>query len=389
MGRTMRTTPLLLISVLFLVLGFSPPDVRSATVTLPVTTDTFIISSAPDNNAGGNVLLNVGRDGAGGVRRGLLRFDLGSIPAGATVTSAVLRLTVVRVPFGGPVNSNFKLYRLQAEWAGGAQAGNSGSPAVEGEVTWNSRLHLAGIWTVPGAGSDTENAPSASRFVTTAPGVTYDWSGAGLVRDVQDWLIEPDSNFGWLLRSDDEVSPRTARAFAALENGHSFATLEIGFIPRVNMPPTVAITSPTNGAILLTGAVAIAAASADPDGTVASVRFLNGTNLLGTDTLAPFGIIALLTNGSHTLRAVALDNEGASTTSAPVVINVILSPPPVLQIIRSGPSIIIAWEGPHMLESTPVLNHPGSNTWTPVAGASPVTLPVNSTGNRFFRAVFR
>ena len=387
MGRTMRTTPLLLISVLFLVLGFSPPDVRSATVTLPVTTDTFIISSAPDNNAGGNVLLNVGRDGAGGVRRGLLRFDLGSIPAGATVTSAVLRLTVVKVPFGGPVNSNFKLYRLQAEWAGGAQAGNSGSPAVEGEVTWNSRLHLAGIWTVPGAGSDAEDAPSASRFVTTAPGVTYDWSGAGLVRDVQDWLIEPDSNFGWLLRSDDETSPRTARAFAALENGNNFATLEVGFIPRLNVPPTVAITSPTNGAILLTGAVAIAASAADPDGTVASVRFLNGTNLLGTDTLAPFGITALLTNGSHTLRAVALDNEGASTTSAPVVINLILSPPPVLQLARSGQNIVISWNGPYVLESTPVLNRLGTSTWTTVPGLSPVTLPISPAGNRYLRAV--
>ncbi len=389
MGRTMRTLSLVLLCLLFLLLGISPPEVRAASVTLPVMTDTFIISSAPDHNAGGNALLNIGRDGAGGVRRGLLRFEPGSIPAGATVTSAVLRLTVVRAPVFAPVNSNFQLHRVLADWVGGAQGGNSGSLAAEGEVTWNSRLHSIGSWTVPGAGSDTETAPSATRFVGSAPGATYDWSGASVVRDVQDWLDEPDSNCGWLLRSDDEASPRTARAFAALENGNNFATLEVGFIPRLNVPPTVAITSPTNGAVLTNGTVSIAASASDADGGVARVQFFDNTIPLSTDTTAPFSISALLTNGSHTLRAVAVDNEGASTTSAPVVIKLFLSPPPVLQITRSGPSIIIAWEGPHMLESTPILNRPASNTWTPVPGASPVMVPASSTSNRFFRAVFR
>jgi hypothetical protein len=376
-----------LLSGLFLGLGPGVPAARPATITLPVEADTFIISSAPDHNAGGNVQLNLGTDGQGGVRRGLLRFNLGAIPAGATITSAVLRLTVVRVPVMAPVDSNFELYRLLADWAGGAQGGSSGAPAAEGEVTWNSRLHNAASWTDPGAASDTEPAPSASRLVTSLSGVTYEWSGALVVRDAQDWLDEPASNFGWLLRSDNEAARRTARAFAALESGDNVATLEIGFRPRVNLPPAVSITSPTNGAVFTNGAIAITAFAADADGGVASVRFFDGASLLGIDTQAPFGIAAMLTNGSHTLTAVAADYEGASTTSAPVVIRLYLLPPPVLRIERAGSDVVIRWDGPYTLEVSPALNSRGASNWMSLPGLSPVRLPVTPAGRRFFRAV--
>ncbi len=378
----MKTKSLALTSSLIFGLLLSTPVVHAATILLPVSADTFIISSVPDNNAGGNTLLNLGTDGAGGVRRGLLRFDLSAIPANATVTSAVLRLTVVRIPVGGPVNSNFELHRLLADWSGGTQAGNSGAPAAEGGVTWNSRLHGTGGWTEPGAASDAESTASASQFVNSISGVTYEWAGAGVIRDVRDWMNEPGSNFGWLLRSDNEESRRTARAFAALEHGSSFGTLEIGYTLRTNNLPTVAITNPTNGAILTTGAIMIAASAMDPDGHVASVQFFDGTTLLGSDASVPFRINAQFTNGNHTLTAVAVDNEGASTTSAPVVIRYIPYPAPVLQIIRSNQSLIIHWDGPYVLESTPAMENPGASSWTAIPGNPPVMVPASSSSNR-------
>ena len=70
-----------------------------------------------------------------------------------------------------------------------------------------------------------------------------------------------------------------------------------------------------------------------------------------------------------------------------LVMNYHLSPAPVLQFTRSGPNIVISWNGPYTLESTTALNHPGPANWTPVPGASPVRLPVSSIGNQFFRAV--
>lgn len=367
---------------------FSESKIPGATVRLPIAADTFVLGSVPDNNAGGNTLLNIGTDGQGGVRRGLLRFDLASIPAGATVTSAVLRLTVVRIPFGGPANSNFELNRLLAEWSEGSQAGNSGAPAADGEVTWNSRLHNAGGWTEPGAASDVEPTPSATTFVNTVSGVTYEWKAAGVARDVQEWINDPGLNFGWLLRSDAENSLRTARAFAAREYGSSIGTLEISFTQRTNRTPTVGITSPTNGTILNAGAITITAVAADTDGNIALVQFFDGAVLLGGDTSPPYSINVALTNGNHALTAVATDNEGATTTSAAVIINYSQPPPPVLQIIRSNQSVIIQWAGPFVLESSPRLNgvEPGNN-WTSVFGASPVTLPVGAYENRYFRAV--
>lgn len=385
----MKTKSLVVIACLTCGLLFSGSNLLGTTVRLPVAADTFILSSAPDNNAGGNTLLNIGTDGQGGVRRGLLRFDLASIPTGATVTSAVLRLTVVRIPFGGPANSNFELSRLLAEWSEGSQAGNSGAPAADGEVTWNSRLHNAGGWTDPGAASDVEPTPSATTFVNTVSGVTYEWKAAGVARDVQDWINDPGLNFGWLLRSDAENSLRTARAFATREYGSSIGTLEIGFTQRTNRPPIVAITSPTNGTILSASMVSITAVAADADGNIARVQFFAGTILLGSDTSPPYSINVVLTNGNHALTAVATDNEGATTSSAVVIVNYGQHPPPVLQITRSNQSVTIQWAGPFVLEASSAIDMPGTATWTTVPGTSPVTTSVSAVSNHFFRAVRR
>src|SRR6059036_2890811 len=93
----------------------------AAVVTLSSAADTFINSSFPNNNAGAHGWFDAGADGMGGVRRGLLRFNLAGIPAGSTINSAVLQLTVTKVPSFGPVNSSFQIHRLNAGWTEGTQ----------------------------------------------------------------------------------------------------------------------------------------------------------------------------------------------------------------------------------------------------------------------------
>jgi hypothetical protein len=61
--------------------------------------------------------------------RGLIQFDLSSIPPGAVVNAVTLRLTVTRVPFT-PVNSNFHLHRVLQPWDGS-------------QSTWSLRLDPA------------------------------------------------------------------------------------------------------------------------------------------------------------------------------------------------------------------------------------------------------
>ncbi len=91
-----------------------------------------------------------------------------------------------------------------------------------------------------------------------------------------------------------------------------------------NQPPTVQLTAPANGASFVAGsAITVSANAADPDGHVVSVEFRRGSVSLGIDTSAPYSVVwnnALA--GSHSLTAIATDNRGAQTTSAPVAITV-------------------------------------------------------------------
>jgi len=209
---------------------------KADTLSLPAAADTFINSGSPGNSAGGNAWFDAGADGqlTPGVRRGLLRFNLTSLPSGATITSAVVQLTVIRVPFSGPINSTFDLRRVTAAWGEGTNSGSSGLPAVTGDATWTARILGTANWTAAGALNDAAANASASTPVGSTPNATYLWSGAGLVSDVQLWLNNPSQNFGWLLTSQDEASGRTVRGFAARENGASVPMLQIGYKP----PPT-------------------------------------------------------------------------------------------------------------------------------------------------------
>ena len=94
--------------------------------------------------------------------------------------------------------------------------------------------------------------------------------------------------------------------------------------PAANNPPTVAITSPTNGAFFTSPAnVSITATANDSDGSVTNVAFFDGVTFLGGTNNTPYTVTANLAVGPHALTAVATDNLGLSTTST--VVNVTVS----------------------------------------------------------------
>jgi Domain of unknown function (DUF1929)/Bacterial Ig domain len=93
--------------------------------------------------------------------------------------------------------------------------------------------------------------------------------------------------------------------------------------PPLNQPPTVSLTSPSNGASFRAPAtISLAASAADPDGSVAKVEFFRGTTRLGEDTSAPYTLQWTFGVGNHTLTARATDNGGATATSSPRTIRV-------------------------------------------------------------------
>ena len=140
----------------------------------------------------------------------------------------------------------------------------------------------------------------------------------------------------------------------------SFMKGTVIVLPAPNQPPTVALTAPADGDVLaFPASFSIAAKASDQDGSVASVRFLAGTNALGTVSAPPYQLqITNLAAAVYNLTAVATDNVGASTTSAPVKIT-----------IDSPPSIRVTFPG-----SGSLFLNPASFTLTAAAADSDGTV---------------
>ena len=120
---------------------------------------------------------------------------------------------------------------------------------------------------------------------------------------------------------------KTATASANADAGNTHILALRKFVP--NTPPTVSLTSPTNGATFTAPAsVTLTATATDSDGTISKVEFFQGgTNLIATVTISPYTFNwTNVAAGSYAITAKATDNLNAATTSAPVNITVNIAP---------------------------------------------------------------
>ena len=102
-------------------------------------------------------------------------------------------------------------------------------------------------------------------------------------------------------------------------------------LPPGNPPPDVTLTAPPDGAVFTDpAAISLAADASDPGGSVVEVDFRVGGASVGQDTTAPYTLAWTAPGpGAYVLTAVAEDDEGATTTSAPVAIDVVAPGAPV------------------------------------------------------------
>ncbi|XVJ59088.1 MAG: hypothetical protein HEQ23_06680 [Tepidisphaera sp.] len=165
------------------------------------------------NGAGPAIFAGV--TASNGSRRGLMSFKVQDfIPAGSVVTRAELTLYADRArgsatPMG--------IHRLLASWGEGTSFTGLGGgvDAERGDATWTTRFFLIGPeWTTPGG--DFVAGPSALTSVGSAFR-SYTWSGSGMVADVQRWVNNPDENFGWILKAQDELLTGRAKRFVSRE----------------------------------------------------------------------------------------------------------------------------------------------------------------------------
>ncbi|UYZ63091.1 Ig-like domain-containing protein [Hymenobacter weizhouensis] len=94
--------------------------------------------------------------------------------------------------------------------------------------------------------------------------------------------------------------------------GYSIYELEVS---GSNTPPTVQLTQPAANSTY-SGPVRLAANAADPDGAVSKVDFYVDNVLVGTDDTSPYEATwTSFSPGRHVAKAVATDDNGATTTS--------------------------------------------------------------------------
>jgi plastocyanin len=103
-----------------------------------------------------------------------------------------------------------------------------------------------------------------------------------------------------------------------------------------NIPPTVSISTQAPTTTLEAPATfGLQANANDSDGTVIKVEYFDsfgGQNVsLGSSTAAPYPVTATFQAGKHVITAVATDNGGATTTSAPVNLNASVRPTLVIK----------------------------------------------------------
>ncbi|HMC21354.1 MAG TPA: Ig-like domain-containing protein, partial [Thermoanaerobaculia bacterium] len=131
----------------------------------------------------------------------------------------------------------------------------------------------------------------------------------------------------------------TAIARDAAGNRTTSAAVQVSIINIIpdTVPPTVAITVPSNGATVM-ALVPVTASASDNVGVIGVQFYLDGATLGAEDTVAPYTInwdTTTTANGSHTLTAVARDAAGNKTTSAANQVNVSNTQP------VSGPVVTI------------------------------------------------
>jgi CotH kinase protein/Bacterial Ig domain/Lamin Tail Domain len=141
----------------------------------------------------------------------------------------------------------------------------------------------------------------------------------------------------WPVTADGEGASLQRRSITGYGNDVTnwFASAPTpGVTNGFNAPPFVTLTNPPDGSIFEAPVnLALDAAAADIDGTIARVEFFADGVKIGEDTSSPFSIVwSNAPPGSHLIYAKARDNALGSATSATNSVT-ILSRPPMVAIV--------------------------------------------------------
>lgn len=189
-----------------------------AQVTLTPTKDNTLYESATGSiSSGAGSTMFVGKTNNGSTRRGLLAFNLaGKIPTTATLVSVTLRLNMAKTIAGAQAVA---LHKVTADWGegtsnAGGSGGGDGTAATNNDATWLHTFFSTNQWQTPGG----DFVATASASTSVGSNGVYTWgSTPGLIADVQGWLSNPATNFGWIVIGNEATTP-SAKMFNTRES---------------------------------------------------------------------------------------------------------------------------------------------------------------------------
>ncbi|MEM9410145.1 MAG: DNRLRE domain-containing protein [Planctomycetota bacterium] len=215
----------LLLSLTAILVGISS-SVNAETIILDASRDNTLYQDNFGNSNGAGDFLFTGQNGGSSPRRGLIAFDLSSIPQNATIDSVSFSLFVSQA---NSTPRDVSLHRVEADWGEGtsdaAGGEGGGTAATAGDATWDQSFFGTTSWV--NEGGDFASTASATASIGGS-GSFYSWSSANLVADVQGWLDGSVNNFGWILIGD-ETEPSTSKRFNSRSNGSNTPALTIEF----------------------------------------------------------------------------------------------------------------------------------------------------------------
>jgi 2',3'-cyclic-nucleotide 2'-phosphodiesterase (5'-nucleotidase family) len=147
--------------------------------------------------------------------------------------------------------------------------------------------------------------------------------------------------FPWIWElANPTVGEHAYRVVVTDQDGASAEITKSVTITAGNVAPVIALTSPADATVAAAPyTLALKVNATDADGFVRSVDYFSGATKLGGSTNAPFSFsLANAPLGTHVLTAVATDNLGLMTTSAPVNVTVTraLSGALTLQVLHAS-----------------------------------------------------
>jgi|GEM_PF-329005 len=268
----------------------------------------------------------------------------------------------------------------------GVSLGSKTSPTVEGgsiyKWNWDTTAASEGSHTLTavatdGDGNQTTSAPVTVNVVrdTTAPTTTIQCNGSS---SCEGWLkapvsvtlkatdnvavaatyyttdgSEPSESNGTLYGGPFSVAATTEVKYRSVDSSGNWEATKSQLLQVDGQAPTSRLTAPAEGATVIRTSTVPILDEATDNVSVTSVRFfLDGVSLGSKTTPTVSGGSTYKWNwdttgvseGSHTLTAVATDAAGNQTTSAPVTVTVVAdTTPPVTTIQCNGSSTCGSW----------------------------------------------